>query len=403
MDVRHIQTNRSSIASGRVRLEAQVACDDKTIPTEVYWYDVPEKYAEYLSESGNPWLACLIPLAVNLGEPLRISRPVDRALYANIHELMQIWKCWYPHLQPVPVEAEIIDRPLQRPGATAALFSGGVDAWFTLLRHGKDSGRADRIPIDDLLCVWGLDISLANADDFRAMHNRLAQATSGFEVTFVDIATNLHETKWWKRADWGRLAHGCGLASIALALEKRYARLLVPSTHRYDDLVPWGSHPLTDPLLSTETTRIIHDGAAYSRVEKTELLTQCDAALNSLQVCWETKCYRNCEACGKCYRTMITLMLLGALERCPTFKATSVDPKKITRIICEDESDRALLREVRTLAVNKGRFDVVCAIDKSFRRSRRVQKWLPTIRLLQGKRFVWRLAHLLKQRGWPVC
>jgi hypothetical protein len=403
VNVRNIEIATSPLSPDRTCVRAEVTCDEKSIPPEVYWIDVPRAYADCLSDSGDAWLSLLLPYAVHLGEPLVISKPVDRELYVNVHELMLVWSRWYPKLRPVPIEAEIREQPLDRAGtATAALFSGGVDAWFTLLTHNGDSNAPDRYRIDDLLCVWGLDISLENAAGFRALRDALVRATSGLGAEFLDVGTNLYDTRWWKDADWGRVAHGSALASIGHALGGRYARLLIPSTHRYDDPIPWGSHPLTDPLLSSRLTKIIHDGGGFSRVEKTEALTKSAAAMNSLQVCWDTRSYRNCEACNKCYRTMTTLFLLGALDRCPRFKTRRIDKRKLATALAEDESDLAFMREVLDLAVRTGHRDIARAINRSVRHSRRVGAARKvTNRLLKltnpkwRKRLDWRIERLL--------
>src|SRR6185436_6108277 len=121
-------------------------------PPEEYWFDVPGEYASSLSESGNPWLACLIPLAVTLGEPLRLALPVDRTLFDNVQELQQVWKCWHPHLHVVPVVADLAAPSRQEPPTrAAAFFSGGVDSFFTVLWHG-DATSSPRTAIDELLC-----------------------------------------------------------------------------------------------------------------------------------------------------------------------------------------------------------------------------------------------------------
>ena len=175
------------------------------------------------------------------------------------------------------------------------------------------------------------------------MCNVQQQVADFFGVDATAVATNLWETGWPLAADWGKVAHGCALAAVGLLFEERYKSLLIPSTHRYDDLIPWGSHPLTDPLLSTNSLKVIHDGAAYSRVAKSERLSKCELALSTLQVCWETKAYANCEKCEKCCWTMAILMLLGALERCSTFTAAAISPKALIRASPRDDCDRALL------------------------------------------------------------
>jgi hypothetical protein len=403
MKVRDIEIANSPVSPDRTCVRANVVCDDRTMPAEVYWIDVPCAYSDYLSDSGNAWLTLLLPVAVHLGEPLVISKPVDRELLVNAHELMRVWKCWYPHLKSVQIEAEIQEPPTERAAvATAAFFSGGVDAWFTLLTHNGGSNGPARIRIDDLLCVWGLDIPLENPGEFRSLRDALVRATPELAADFVEVGINLQQTKWFTKAEWGPVAHGSVLASIGHALSRRYSRVLIPSTHRYDDSIPWGSHPLTDPLLSSVLTKIIHDGAGFSRVEKTEALLKSEAALKSLQVCWDTRAYRNCEACSKCYRTMTTLFLLGALDRCPRFSARTIDKRKLARILSRDESDRAFLREVRDLAVRTGHPDITRAIDRSLRRSRRLDlcqrltnRLLPLTSPKWQRRLDWRIERLL--------
>ena len=87
----------------------------------------------------------------------------------------------------------------------------------------------------------------------------------------------------------GPLWHGGGIVSTGLALEKRYAQLVIASTYSYSNLAPWGSHPLTDPLLSALGTRVIHDDAAFSRIEKTEFIARREMALRTLRVCWNAR------------------------------------------------------------------------------------------------------------------
>ena len=396
MLVRDVDIVESPLAAGRSRLRGEVVCDDPSIPPEVYWFDIPTTHAGALGATGNPWLVLLAPLAVHLGEPLRVPKPVDRDLLANINEVMRIWHCWFPDLRPVSVVAdELVAEPESDIGLTASMFSGGVDAWFTLLANNGSARLPGWRKIDELLCVWGFDVSLEQPGEFRRMRDTLAQSTAGL-AALVDVATNLHETQWWKRADWGHVAHGCGLASIALAFGNRYSRVLIPSSHRYDDPSPWGSHPLTDPLLSTRRTRIIHDGSGYSRVDKTAAIAESDAALQSLQVCWETKSFNNCGACVKCYRTMATLHLLGALGRCPRFPPDAFDPARLSRVFSQRESERVLMREVRELALQRHQPEVARAIERSFPVSRRAAAALRYTRVLASVPLLWRLRDPLE-------
>lgn len=397
MELKGISITKSPNLEDRVRLSGEVLYDDKGYQPEVYWFDFPEKYGEYLSNSGNPWLACLLPLAATFGEALKISKPVDRALFENAQDLMHIWKRWYPHLKVIPIEAELAEPQHSEVHLkTASLFSGGVDSYFTVLRHNNNSGLVTGINIDDLLCIWGFDIPLKNADAFFRMRDVLKSAAQHLGKELIDVATNMRETRWLM-SGYGPLSHGAALASVGLALEERYSKILIPGTHAYDNLMPNGSHPLTDPLFSTSRTRIIHDGAGFDRVEKTEFVAKSEIARRSLRVCWESHTDKNCQSCNKCYRTMMTLMLLGALEQCSTFDESNLEMAKIRRIYSKDDNDRSLLREVQALALQKGRADIARAIERSFKYSKRLGLYLRITRSLSTKRFVWRWSTRLER------
>ena len=328
MELAEVRISQSPMDAHRVRLTGTVLYDDGAVRPEEYWFDVPEQYADSLSETGNPWLVCLVPLAVSLGEPLRIGKPVDSVLLGNIHKLMGIWRCWYPSLDPVQIEAQTFECRSGRGERTAAFFSGGVDSFFTVLRHSSGNGSSSSVQIQDLLTVWGLDIPLRKADAFHRMRDLLRSASEKCGMSLIDVSTNIRETRW-KQTDWGHLSHNCALAGVALALEKRCKRALIASSYGYGDLHPWGSHPLTDPLLSSSLTQIVHDGAAYNRVQKTEYVTNNETALGSLRVCWQDRSDKNCCKCSKCYRTMITLSLIGMLEKCTSFDAQAYNVKRI--------------------------------------------------------------------------
>ena len=58
-----------------------------------------------------------------------------------------------------------------------------------------------------------------------------------------------------------------------------------PASHTYNDLVPWGSDPRVDHLLSSETLQVVHDGAAATRIAKTEAIARWPATYGRLRVC----------------------------------------------------------------------------------------------------------------------
>jgi hypothetical protein len=132
------------------------------------------------------------------------------------------------------------------------------------------------------------------------------------------VETNLHALRDGV-VSW-RLYHGAALASVALLLAPRFHRVLIPASQSYADLFPLGSHPLVDPLWSTEDTELVHDGCEATRSERVARIAQSATALRWLRVCSEEAGEGdNCGRCEKCLRTMIGLRIAGALPRCAGF------------------------------------------------------------------------------------
>ncbi|CAN5358043.1 hypothetical protein BH20GEM2_BH20GEM2_09470 [soil metagenome] len=372
MEVRRMRV-ADGAASGRVRLTAEVRYDGGLAPEE-YWFEVAAAVAGDLSNSGNPWLVAMLPLAAMLGEPLRLEAPAEAGLIDNARRVMEIWRAWYPDVEVVEIDADPLeDGDSRSPGRVGAFFSGGVDSFFTALRPRDKAAGAERIAIDELLTVRGFDIPLSAAEAFSGLRETAARAARELGYDFLDVATNLR-TGRWDGLPWGPLGHGCALVGTALALENRYGAAVVPATGGYRDLHPWGSHPLTDPLLSTNSLRIIHDGAAFTRVDKLRLLTDSPTALRALRVCWESRSDRNCGACPKCIRTMAVLDLLGVLNRCDSFPCRRVAPRAVARLRCGESWDYRELRDLRDLALQVGRGEMVKAAEGAMRRSH-VRGW----------------------------
>jgi hypothetical protein len=408
VELKHIELEKSPGRENHVRLTGEIAYDHRLLKSEGYWFEVQEKYAAQLTDSGNPWLVCLLPLAVTLGEPLRISRPVDRELYKNIQELMRIWVDWYPHLHTVPIEAEIVDAaPREKHARTALFFSGGIDAFHTLLHYDSASGSGSHHPIDDLIFIHGFDVPIYNHDAFQHVQGSLQIAAADFDKEFVVLATNLRETRCQK-ADFSSLAHASILASAALTLEEKYSKVLISSSYNYRNLHRWGSHPQTDRLYSTKRTDFIHYGAEFSRIEKTAYVAQSDRALRSLRVCWLSDSGGNCGACNKCYRTMVTLELFDALDRCTTFTEKSVDLGAVARIYSSGAADEVTLRDIRATAQRMGRKDLAETIGRSFDHTDRLNQSLLFTTMwkvkqwLANKPMMWRLLRPVR-RVFKVC
>jgi pyruvyl transferase EpsO len=136
--------------------------------------------------------------------------------------------------------------------------------------------------------------------------------------------------------------HGAAMAAVAYALAPNHGKVYIASSNSYVDLHTWGSHPLLDPLWSTEAVQIVHDGGE-TRMNKLRALVQYPEAVARLRVCWRNPGSFNCGHCEKCVRTMLALRALG-VERCAAF------PDILTpNLVSQQNLDRYTVRIWREL------------------------------------------------------
>ncbi len=370
---------------------------------EAVWFELPEGDAAALAPTGDAFLAWLAPLASLRNEPLRIEAPVDPLLLDQVREVVRVWRSWYPEMRDVAIDASpSTSKAPAHERRVASMFTGGVDSFFTVLRHDAGEGTPSTVKIDDLLYVHGFDVPLANMAAWRYVTESLQRAADSLGKHLMLVASNLRDTRFGA-TDWPRLSHGAALAGVGHALSGRYDTVLIGSSAGYRDLRFWGSHPLTDPMFTSSRVRILHDGAAFMRVEKTEYVARSPVAMQHLRICWKSTTGDNCGLCNNCYRTMLALEALGVLDQCATFERQWLDMPSAGRIYCRQDFDFRQFGYVRDLAVRQGRADIVAAVDHSIAGSHRLTKQLARVHRLHDRPVIGRWARSVEHqllRGW---
>lgn len=338
----------------------------------------PKQPDSELFLSGAPWILVALPFAVKTGEAIHIDLPLDPFFLENVKGLMHTWIDWYPDLQKVDIKAPIGRAPDSK-GRRGQFFSGGVDSWFTLLRHAESTPRFPQIgDIDDLITVGGFDIPLQSTEEVEQLAGLAAEVAAAYGKRSVVVTTNLrsHLSGDWRNvwgARWGTLSHGAALAAVGLAMAPRYELLKIASTHRLWEPFPYGSHPLTDQLFSTSTTSFLHDHALYSRTDKIERIAASDYALSKLKVCWIEGKFRNCSHCVKCHRMLLCFDVLGILEKAKSFDLTIYESNRKRPFLISSNNDYVRAYEIRDLALRFGRTDIASLVDESVKRSKRAR------------------------------
>jgi hypothetical protein len=304
----HLWQEEATQVDGFTTLSVTIEQPNQT-PSRL-WYRVPSEYSSLLTKSCDPFVVATIFLAMQQSTNLVVHGDVSPSLLQNLAEFQAAWSCWCPQrYQQVEITASV-EREQSKASTNQAIaaFSGGVDGCFTVWRHRM--GRCGRWQrnIQAGLMVRGFDIPLAQEDVFHRAAQKSKVMLSSLGVELIPIATNFREIE----QDWED-AFGTGIVSCLMMFQEGYTAGLIGSSDPYHALnLPYGSNPITDPLLSSQSFSIICDGASFSRVQKIQEIANWHEAYSNLRVCWEgSQADKNCGRCEKCIRTILNFRVLG--------------------------------------------------------------------------------------------
>jgi hypothetical protein len=299
------------------------------------WYRLPDSYE--ISRSADPFLAAALLPAMARGEEIEVdpTLTVSPRFLKNARQLQEIFHNWNPVLREVPIKATTA--PAEPPKAGAfSFFSAGVDSTYTFLKHVDD--------ISHVVFIHGFDF-FDVGESYATAVERNSRFVATFDKTLIPVETNFYPFGY--RYSLSRnLTQGCCLGTVALLLGFEVA--FVPGSLAYDQLIPVGSHPLTDPLWSNESVEVIHDGCEARRVDKLQKIVSSETALANLRVCF-TDMNVNCGLCPKCLRTMVALRFLGFSDVAPFPPLPALD--MIVKAAFRDEFERTFLKESLDLPV----------------------------------------------------
>lgn len=286
-------------------------------------YLFPESLRPCMStRNGNPFLAALLPLAMRTGETLRIEAEVSPQLLDAAGEIQAIYRCWDRSLSKVAIEApcrRALSPATQQGRRTGLHFSLGVDSFHALLENRRRHPSGPEA-ITDLIYVDGFELAFASRPP--AVHARVQSDlrrvgdAMGKEVVLAESNARALSDGLVK---WNVIYFGAFLAAVGLAVEDAFGRIHIASGPSYGDLGPMGSHPLLDPLWSTEHLRFVHYGCDTTKLQKVAMIADEQVVMDTLRVCFQKDVEGyNCGRCEKCLRVMVCLQAAGALGRCRT-------------------------------------------------------------------------------------
>lgn len=322
------------------------------------WFVYPVGLPMPKDDDCDSYLLGVLLLGMRLDANIVVHGSVSKELLANLTELQLIWNNWCPDIYSL-VEMkvnEIRENDIQVDGTVSA-FSGGADAQFTVYRHATGKAGQCTQKISAGVLVHGFDIPITDTKGFSGAAKKASETLSDLELSLLVVKTNIRTLN----LNW---EHHCGLAiaSVLSGLNMYAGTGLISSGSPYSELDIWGSHPMTDPLFSSDSFRIMHDGAGFSRSEKIELLAEWSVGMKNLRVCWEGEIRdRNCGSCEKCVRTRMNFLIAGVLD--PACFDSPLDPSLLRNIALHGEGSVRNWRKIRS----------------DIKRTRNGIEWLPEV------------------------
>ena len=260
----------------------------------------------------------LVPLtllpAMKKGVPIALPGDLSPRLLTSSADIQAIFRLWNPSYEAVALDARRRAPDGAQASGVGCFFSAGVDSFYTAVKHQDE--------ITHLIYLrTGFDRTEPAADEnLRAAAEELGKPLIELETNVRPIA-NAFAVEF---ADYS----SAPLAAAALLFQSTFEKVFIASSFSYLALTRWGSHPLIDPLWSTESLEFVHDGCEATRPMKLAMLADNDVAMRRLRVCHRTGvdgaggATVNCGECPKCIRTMINLRAAGAAGRCATLPDT---------------------------------------------------------------------------------
>jgi len=363
--------NDEICVSARVKIRAS----DRAFPNTL-WFKFPKSYAKYVTDRADSFAALLLPLAMRYGEDLEICGTLSPRLANGMREYQRIQQIWKPNefkLIQITFHNLKTTNPTKIVGGVGCAFSGGVDSFYTLWAHLPQQEPNPGYRISHCLMINGFDLN-SIPENTEHFYNKTRQLYEPM-MNKLGLQLLVAHTNIWQFMDkrkWKIYMYifGSVLIACALALGNLFSRFYMASSFQYTQLFPWGSHPLLDHLLCTETMESIHDSAHLTRLEKIAALSHWPETYSRLRTCLFNTFFidkaanlENCCRCERCIQTMSVLEMLGVLDKYTVFPKPW-KPKYIRNINFFNIPEKAKYKylyaqEIIQHARNIGRRDVV--------------------------------------------
>ena len=267
-----------------------------------------------------PFVCNVLPFVWLTDATLELDE-LDEDFASCINELRIGYKSMYPNLdfkgeiKSKRIKYNTIDKQYK----SISFFSGGVDAFATLIAHIEEHPT--------LFGICGADIKIDNKEGWTIVEEQIAKVSEQFKIDAIYCHTNFREftneealnrfvTELGANDDWWHgFQHGIGLIGHAapLAYLYGYKTTYIASSYtiRERPYITCASDPRIDNHVQFCGSIVCHDQFEFNRQDKIKhIVDYCrshDCKIK-LRVCWRSTDGNNCCKCEKCIRTVFALL-----------------------------------------------------------------------------------------------
>lgn len=289
--------------------------------TRIFWA-MPHR--ESIALRGEPFVAALLASAMRTGRDLVLpaNAPVEQEFLDSMAALQVIFARWFKGLTPVSIRARV--EPRHGSHGRMVGYSGGVDSSYTVMNVGKGA--------DGTVLFDGIEYNQPNPQLMSTVGETLQRVMAARGTPLTVVQTNVKAAGRATGGYWSEFIGGA-LASIPHALG--LAEYTVAGSNSWENLRPYGTHPVTDPMWGSASLAIHHHGAESLRIEKLAALADAPDLLSVLRVCFQGADYN----CGTCHKCLQTSAALRALRMHSPAMPPLDDPRLLRRLIVEHDGD----------------------------------------------------------------
>jgi hypothetical protein len=315
-----------TLANNLARIEARIETDRTAdwLP-ESLWYEVPDRYANFLHDGYEGFIIALLNLAMQLREPIEVDGPISPQLAFHLPRFQTVNEHWHPRLfDEIEVHSAGYARPeARRPKGVGLAFSGGIDSAYALMRQLAPSEAIPAYQLSHAVFIK-FDLPHHPKGNYELAKERFSPLLAGLGIDLLSVRTNqrffVPDRKMVGFTRWMNLTHRAGTIGLGLVLSKGLGRFYLSSGRRFTAVSEDRLNLISDQWLSTEWFEMVNHGIRVSRAEKIAALAHWPPASAMIDVCWwNTHGVKNCGRCPKCVRTMTTFDAIGRLEHFTNF------------------------------------------------------------------------------------